>query len=290
MTRPLSSPIRAANSGAPVAGVARVEIDERPLDRERGADRALAVVLLGVRKAEIGDDLASAPLPNHSAVFGHDGCGLVAETGDDCAQVLGIARHATPGFGNQFRSEGGDVAPLRAAPFPFVERARRWQRRLERTLAFDFAGFRVSRLGDGQLSVQRVRQARDDFVLHVEEIGERLVEALGPEMIARLGVDELDIDAHAISAALDAALENIADVQLAADLLRVRGLAFVCESRVAGDDEGAADPRQIAREALRDPVDEMLLLQIAADIGEWQDDDREARRGRFFGRALSAPQ
>src|SRR5271165_4831263 len=30
---------------------------------------------------------------------------------------------------------------------------------------------RASRLGGGELGVQRVRQARDDFVLHVEEIG-----------------------------------------------------------------------------------------------------------------------
>ena len=28
----------------------------------------------------------------------------------------------------------------------------------------------------------------------------------------------------------------------------------------------------------------MLLLRVAADIGERQDDDREARRGGFFGR------
>ena len=78
--------------------------------------------------------------------------------------------------------------------------------------------FRASRLGGDELGVQRARQARDDFVLHVEEIGERLVEPLGPEMIARFGVDELDVDAHAVSAALDAALEDIADVQLAPDL------------------------------------------------------------------------
>jgi len=26
----------------------------------------------------------------------------------------------------------------------------------------------------------------------------------------------------------------------------------------------------------------MLLLRVAADIGEWQDDHREARRGGFF--------
>ena len=40
-----------------------------------------------------------------------------------------------------------------------------------------------------------VRQARDDFVLHIEEIGERLIEPLGPEMIAGFGVDELHIGA-----------------------------------------------------------------------------------------------
>ncbi len=66
---------------------------------------------------------------------------------------------------------------------------------------------------------ERARQARDDFVLHVEEICERLIEPLGPEMIVRLGVDELDIDAHAGAGALHATLEEVADVQLAAYLL-----------------------------------------------------------------------
>ncbi len=68
---------------------------------------------------------------------------------------------------------------------------------------------------------------RDDFVLHVEEIGQGLIEPLGPEMTARLGVDELHVDAHAVSAALDAALEDIADIQLAPDRLYVERLAFL---------------------------------------------------------------
>ena len=67
-------------------------------------------------------------------------------------------------------------------------------------------------------------EARDDLVLHVEKIGDRLVEPLGPEMMPALGVDELHVDAHAVSAALDAALEHIANVQFAADLLHVEGL------------------------------------------------------------------
>jgi hypothetical protein len=43
-------------------------------------------------------------------------------------------------------------------------------------------------------------------------------------MIARFGVDELHVDAHAVSAALNAALKDIADVQLAADPLQSDGL------------------------------------------------------------------
>ena len=49
----------------------------------------------------------------------------------------------------------------------------------------------MSRLGGGELVVQRACRARDDFVLHVKEIGQGLVEPVGPEMIARLRVNEL---------------------------------------------------------------------------------------------------
>ena len=144
--------------------------------------------------------------------------------------------------------------------------------------------FGASRLGGGELGVQRVRQTPNDFVLHVEEIGERLVEPLRPKMTAGLGVDELHVDAHAISAALNAALEDIANIQVAADGLHVERLALVSESRVAGDHDGAPDTREIGRETLRDPVDEVLLFRVAADIGERQNNDRETRRAGFFRR------
>ena len=117
--------------------------------------------------------------------------------------------------------------------------------------------------------------------LHIEEVGQGLIETLGPEMIACFGVDKLDIDAEAVPAALNAAFEDIADVQFAADLLQIDGLALVGEGGVAPDHDRASYPRKIGRQALRDPVDEMLLLRIAADIGERQDDDRQARRGGF---------
>jgi hypothetical protein len=61
-------------------------------------------------------------------------------------------------------------------------------------------------------------------------------------MAACFGVDKLDIDAHAVSAALDAALKDIADVQLAADLPKIDGFALVGEGRVASDHERAPHP------------------------------------------------
>jgi hypothetical protein len=87
-----------------------------------------------------------------------------------------------------------------------------------------------------------------------------------------------------VSAALNAALEDVADIQLASNRLHVERLALVGESGVAGDHDRPSYPRQVGREALRDPVDEMLLLRVASDIDERQNDHRKARRRGSFGR------
>ena len=43
--------------------------------------------------------------------------------------------------------------------------------------------FRAPRLGGDQLRVELAGEARDDFVLHVEQVGHRLVEPLGPQCL-----------------------------------------------------------------------------------------------------------
>ena len=40
------------------------------------------------------------------------------------------------------------------------------------------------RLGSYQMRIQLVGEPSDDFVLHVEEVGNRLIKAFGPEMVA----------------------------------------------------------------------------------------------------------
>ena len=59
--------------------------------------------------------------------------------------------------------------------------------------------FRAPRFCGDQLCPQLIGKPRYDLVLHIKEVGQGLVEPLGPEMRAGLGVDELDIDAQPIA-------------------------------------------------------------------------------------------
>jgi hypothetical protein len=123
----------------------------------------------------------------------------------------------------------------------------------------------------------------------VKKIGDRLVESLRPQVRAGLRLDQLNVDAHALAAALDAALEHIADPEVAADLPRIGGLALVGERRVARDDESAGQARKVGRQTLGHAVDKIVLLFPAADIREGQHDNGEARpAGRLWrgGRLL----
>ena len=47
-----------------------------------------------------------------------------------------------------------------------------------------------------ELCAERVRKMCDDFVLQVEQVGQGLVKTFRPQMLAALGIEELDIDAH----------------------------------------------------------------------------------------------
>lgn len=130
-------------------------------------------------------------------------------------------------------------------------------RKLNRIVAFVEAGlaakievhrirvrraFRPPRLGRHEGRVQLARDAGDDLVLHREEIRDRLVESVGPDMRAGLSVYELRIDAHPIAASQDAPFEHIPNAKFAPDLLEIDRLALVGERGVPGDDEGAANP------------------------------------------------
>ena len=81
--------------------------------------------------------------------------------------------------------------------------------------------FGSPRFGCYELGAQRICESRDDFILHVEQVGDRLVKALGPQVLAGFGVDQLHVHPKPVAAALHRAFEHVADVQFAPDLFHV---------------------------------------------------------------------
>ena len=80
---------------------------------------------------------------------------------------------------------------------------------------------------------------RRDLVLQIEDILKNAVIALGPEMGAGRGIDQLTGDAEPVARLADAALEHIAHAQFPRDLADVDGAALVGEGGIARDDEAA---------------------------------------------------
>ena len=92
------------------------------------------------------------------------------------------------------------------------------------------------------------------------------------------GINQLGSDADPGSRPLDLPFEHIAHAKLAADLLRVDRLVSVSESGIARDHEHVRDPRQIGCQISGDPVGEILLFGVVAQIGKGQHGDRRTRR------------
>jgi hypothetical protein len=129
-----------------------------------------------------------------------------------------------------------------------------------------------------QLDAERVREPARDLVLQSEQIARVAVEPFCPKMRIGRSIDQLGVDTDLVARSPDAPLEHVAHAQLAADLLRVNRLVPVCECGIARDHEHILEPREIGREVLGDPVREILLLPVVAEVRKGQDDDRQAWR------------
>src|SRR5215218_3328744 len=103
---------------------------------------------------------------------------------------------------------------------------------------------------DVEVRLDRRDDALGDLVLDGEEVAELAVVAVGPDVLAGLGVDELRRDPHAPASDSHAALEHVADAERLGDLAHIHGLPFVGEARVAGDDEQPAQARERGDEIL----------------------------------------
>ena len=98
-------------------------------------------------------------------------------------------------------------------------------------------------LGGDQPRAERAGDAAHDVGLPEGEVGDVLVEAVGPEFGPRFRRYELRVDADAFPVPPDAALHRVAHAELAPDLPQVHRAAPVGGSRAAGDDQSAIDGR-----------------------------------------------
>jgi hypothetical protein len=94
--------------------------------------------------------------------------------------IAGVGRYRAIEKFARLRQVVRDGTPIKPSHTLKIEIYRVWVRSL----------FRPSSLGGDQRGAQLAGKPGDDFVLHVKEIGDRLIEPLSPDMTARLGVDD----------------------------------------------------------------------------------------------------
>ncbi len=94
---------------------------------------------------------------------------------------------------------------------------------------------------DLQMAGNGIHDLLGDFVLHLKDINNILVEAFSPDVIpAASGVDKLRVDAQASGRSARTAFKDVFHTKFLRDLPYVDGLALVSEGGVAGDDEEVA--------------------------------------------------
>src|SRR5688572_26483948 len=114
------------------------------------------------------------------------------------------------------------------------------------------------------------RNAAGNLVLDREYFARVAVIPLSPLVNSGRGIDELRTDAHPLIRPANAALEYVADAELAGDLLHVNGPIFVGKCRISRDHEKPPNAGQLRDEVLRNAVREMPFVASRANVREWQ--------------------
>ena len=93
-------------------------------------------------------------------------------------------------------------------------------------------------------------------------------------------IDELRVDPNLVTSAAHTALEDVSDPEILRHFPGCDGLALIGEGCVAGDDEEAGDLGQIRDQVLGHAIGEVVLLGLAAHVGERQDGNGRLIRQR----------
>src|SRR6185295_18453962 len=101
----------------------------------------------------------------------------------------------------------------------------------------------------------------DHFVLQREDVPNRPIVALCPEVLTSDCVDELRVDANGVTLAPDTSLQHVAHAKLLGDLLHLHGFAFVGPTGVAPDDQDSGELREIGDDVVRHAIGEVTVLR-----------------------------
>src|SRR2546426_10834431 len=137
-----------------------------------------------------------------------------------------------------------------------------------------------------------------DLILNGKHVSEVAVEPLGPSLDSRLCIHELRGDPDPIAKPAHTAFDDITHAQLPAYLTHVYCPAFVAKRGIARDDRQVREIRQAVDDVLGDPVAEIFLRCVTAEVRERQDCDRGyvqalrrvRRQAGLFARADGHPE
>src|SRR5205807_3863925 len=108
-------------------------------------------------------------------------------------------------------------------------------------------------LPSGELRVQRIRDLLRHGRLDSEPVRQVAVVQLGPELAVGASIDQLRLDAHAISGALHAALDDGSDTQRRADLAQIARAFLVLEYRRSRYHLKIPEPRHLPQQLIVKP-------------------------------------
>jgi hypothetical protein len=136
---------------------------------------------------------------------------------------------------------------------------------------------------------QVLRDSSGYVCLDLEDVVEPAVVALRPEMLVRVGLDELYGDSHPIPAPADASLEHRVDVQFGPDVAERLLSLLVRVDRGPRDDPKTGDPGEDRDDLLGHPVGEVRVVRVGTHVRERQHGDPVSRAPRHERRFRRAP-
>ena len=147
------------------------------------------------------------------------------------------------------------------------------------TLQVETVGLGIVRLVFGQALFFRASEFQPqcfpnfvgDFVLNGEDIAGLAIVLGAPQSRPGRDVDQLGANAQRSAALHDSAGEYGADVQFAADGLRINAAALEAEYGALGHHAQFGNGRENIDQTARDSVAEVFVLRVATGVFEWQE-------------------